>query len=89
MNAPLESPAANLSAQEPVDPPLVVRSMVRPGLVRLTLNRPASFNALSEHARGLPVHDHGAAGPVRSDRQRPIGSGGYSGCSGQSLLCRA
>jgi enoyl-CoA hydratase/carnithine racemase len=85
MNAPLESPAANLSAQEPADPPLVLRSMVRPGLVRLTLNRPASFNALSEAMLTALQGQFDQIANDRSVRVVILAAAGRAFCAGHDL----
>jgi len=85
MNAPLESPAADLSAQEPADQPLVLRSSVRPGLVRLSLNRPASFNALSEAMLSALQSQFDQIANDRSVRVVILAAAGRAFCAGHDL----
>ncbi|MEY3669615.1 MAG: hypothetical protein RL258_1010 [Pseudomonadota bacterium] len=83
MNAPHDRPATSQASlgQEP----FVLRLSPRPGIVRLTLNRPASFNALSADMLAALQAEFDQIGQDRTVRVVILAASGKAFCAGHDL----
>jgi len=85
MNAPFDRPRDRFSGHQSPDDLPVMRSVVRPGLVRLTLNRPAAFNALSEAMLTALQAQCDQIAQDRSIRVVILAAAGRAFCAGHDL----
>jgi enoyl-CoA hydratase/carnithine racemase len=85
MSAVLTEPTAAAPGAPPVETPLVLRERDARGVVRLTLNRPQAFNALSEAMLTALQAELDAVAADASARVVVIASAGRAFCAGHDL----
>jgi enoyl-CoA hydratase/carnithine racemase len=84
--APAQATTAALGgATGAADEPYVLRTRDERGVIRLTLNRPASFNALSESMLSALQHELDAVAVDESARVVVLGAQGKAFCAGHDL----